>query len=120
MWLTMLARYPDSRLGICQQPPNPQCLGYAPGLGDAPNGPVGRITLQDLRDTAQSCIAQVVLERTQHGQGGRAISMHAEMSFGVCAAEPRPDRPLVIGAIALHLVADVVAAVGRVVRAERP
>src|SRR5262245_7017125 len=68
-----------------------------------------RIACQDFRDTAESCIVQVVLEWPQQSQRGLPIAVDTIVSLGVCTHQPAPHSSLVVCTISPPGVTSIVA-----------
>src|SRR5205807_4960628 len=96
-------------------------LPDTPGLGDAAAGGVGRVAVEDLGDAAGARFGEVGLERGQDAPpfGDAGFAAHADERGEVRSEEPRPDRALVIGAVALARATEVRADETRVVRRQR-
>jgi len=78
-----------------------------------------RLRCEDLADGAEPGVEQVIAHGGEALQCEIGIAVHAVFGQRVMAEQPRPDRSLVVGAVAPHRVATVVAVVGRIVRTER-
>src|SRR6185436_6144980 len=61
----------------------------------------------------------MMLERREEGTRGLGILIHAPVRLDKCADEPGPDGSLMIGRIALTLIAAIVAHIRRMSRRKR-
>src|SRR4051794_39228557 len=98
-----------------EQTPYSEHLGDAPGLGHASFREVRWVAFEDLRNGAQPAVAQMVSNRAKDGQRGLAIAGQAINGLSVRAQEPAPSWSLMVGSVAVDLIAAVGAAVGRIV-----
>ena len=80
---------------------------------------VRRVAFEDLGDTAEPGVAQVVPDRRKQAERRLPVAVEPVARLGVRAQQPAPDRTLVVGAVAVDLVAAVGAPIGRIVRRKR-
>src|SRR5258708_15781434 len=99
-------------LGLPQQAPRIERACDRPGLRGRAAGLVRRICVEDLADRAH----RLVLERVAHSRKHVECRPCAAANAIHCEAEwpeqPRPDRPLVVAAVALHDAAAIVPVIG--------
>src|SRR5712691_13051315 len=100
--------------------PGAQRLGHAPRLRDAAPGRERWIAVEDLGDGADTVVGEVMLKRRQERARRLRVAVDLEVSQRERTKEPRPDRALVVGAVALALIAAVPALVLRVAGREAP
>src|SRR5712691_1341825 len=100
--------------------PGAQRLGDAPRLRDAAPGRERWIAIEDLGHGADAVIGEVVRERRQERARRLRVAVDLEVSERERTEEPRPDRALVVGAVALALIAAVAALVRWVAGREAP
>src|SRR2546428_13137072 len=100
--------------------PGAQRLGDGPRLRDAPARCKRRIAVEDLGDGAEPVVAEVMRHRREEGACCLGVAVHLEVSERERAEEERPHRALVVGAVAVPLIAAVLALVLRVAWTETP
>src|SRR5260370_28953724 len=78
-----------------------------PGLGGRTAREVRRLGFEDFADGAEPGIEQVIPHGAETVQRHIGIAVHAEFRQRVMAEQPGPDRPLMIGAVAVPRVASI-------------
>src|SRR5690606_36996842 len=96
--------------------PRPQRRRDAPRLSGAAARRVRRVAVEYLADVANAVIVDVICQRAQIAGGCGRVAEHAIVRDGKRAEQPRPGRSLVIGGVALKLVAAVEAVIVVLVR----
>src|SRR5437763_583159 len=100
-----MAKSVGPALGCAKLVPGAQRLGDAPRLGDTASGRERRIAVEDLGDRADTVVFQALRERLAERARGRRVAVDPGVREREGAEEPRPDRALVIGAVARARVA---------------
>src|SRR5580704_8406982 len=81
--------------------PAAQHFGNAPGLGNAATWSVGRLSVEDLADGSDASVRQMALETIEKlARAFEIAGTNLEPGVDKRPDEPRPDRALVIGAVA--------------------
>src|SRR5213078_2314696 len=99
----------SGRLRRAELVPGAQRLGDAPRLGDAATGGERRVAVEDLGDGADAVVGEVIRERRQERTRRLRVAVDLHVRQGERAEKPRPNRALVVRAVARALVAAVVA-----------
>ena len=88
--------------------PDAEQLADAPGLGGAAAGAVGGFGVEDLGDGADDAFVLEVGEQAEQQLAGAlaaGLAAGADEGIAVGAEEPGPDGALVVGGVAVKLVA---------------
>ena len=100
--------------------PGPQDFGEAPGLGDATAGVVRFPRIEYFTDGSDSSIVQMIWEALEKFSRRRMIMrMDLEPGVNERTNQPRPDRALMISAVAGAEVAAINRFVGWIIRGKR-
>ena len=100
---------------VAEELPSPDQLGDRPRLEGAPGRPMRCAPVGGLRDRPKTELGEVVLQPGEHSRDRMAGS---QAGLDVRADQPRPDGALVVGQIALRLIAAMLGLVRRIRRVE--
>src|SRR6266536_2873591 len=105
-------------LPLGQLMPGAQGLGHGPCLRDAPPRRERRVAVEDLGDGSEPVIAEVMGQWREEGASRFGIAVRPEVREREWAEEECPHGALMIGAVALLLIAAVVSPVRRIIGRE--
>src|SRR4028118_1861729 len=100
----------------CQ--PSPQHLSHSPSLSRAAPRRVGGVALKNFAQTANSAGPYMMCHRFEEFPRLCWVFVYVQVRQDKRTNQPAPSCPLVVGAVALQLVASVCPAILRVLRRE--
>src|SRR5262245_36793045 len=98
--------------------PGAQCLGHRPRLCDAPAWFKRRIAIEDLGDRSEPVVTEMMRQWREERSSRLGVTVHLEVCQRERAEEEGPHRSLVIGGIAVRLIATIVTPVLRMAGGE--